>query len=238
MYRAIFISDIHLGSSFNKSKQIFELLEHIESEKIFLVGDIINTSAPSDHPDIIRFITILQSKPWEIIYISGNHEDDRKLPPISMDFNKRVFSKEREIYINSHNSIYIEHGHSFHHSGIFNRTIKVLSVYWRSIVRYKNRNRDKNRNINNLNIKTKPKKKTFYYRILKPVAQKLLISSFRYYMGSLAKKSSCDVVICGHFHLPEDRTIKGIRYINCGDWIENSSFVVEEMSGELLLKTL
>jgi len=41
-----------------------------------------------------------------------------------------------------------------------------------------------------------------------------------------AKKHHCVNVISGHIHHPEDRMIDGIRYLNCGDWIENNSFIV------------
>ncbi|SFV50507.1 hypothetical protein MNB_SV-12-96 [hydrothermal vent metagenome] len=81
-----------------------------------------------------------------------------------------------------------------------------------------------------------PQKQNSYHRILKPLAQKLLKYSFREYMVSIAKENSCSVVICGHFHIPEDKIIKGIRYLNCGDWIENSSFIVEDMNGNFFLK--
>ena len=232
MYQAIFISDIHLGSSFNKSRKIFELLECIEAKKIFLVGDIINTPSPNDHPHIIKFITLLQSKPWEIIYISGNHEEDRTLPPISMDFNKKLFSKKRYIYKSNHHNIYLEHGHDFHQKNRFNLMMKKFIRYWRL---------KKNhiaQQIKKRDTKAKPKNKDFYYHILKPIAQKLLIHSFRYYMISSAKENLCNIVICGHFHIPEDKIIKGIRYLNCGDWVENSSFIVEDMNGEFFLKQL
>ena len=40
-----------------------------------------------------------------------------------------------------------------------------------------------------------------------------------------AKKNKCKVVISGHIHLPEDKRVDGIRYLNCGDWIENNSYI-------------
>jgi len=37
-------------------------------------------------------------------------------------------------------------------------------------------------------------------------------------------------VICGHIHTPENKKIKVkdrfIHYLNCGDWIENNSYIV------------
>ena len=41
-----------------------------------------------------------------------------------------------------------------------------------------------------------------------------------------AKKNNCLNVISGHIHYPEDKIIDGVRYLNCGDWIENNSYIV------------
>ena len=31
-----------------------------------------------------------------------------------------------------------------------------------------------------------------------------------------------------HIHTPEDKEIDGVRYLNTGDWIENTSYVMYE----------
>ena len=41
-----------------------------------------------------------------------------------------------------------------------------------------------------------------------------------------AKKRNCDTVVCGHIHTPADKIIKDIHYLNCGDWIENNSYII------------
>ena len=32
--------------------------------------------------------------------------------------------------------------------------------------------------------------------------------------------------MCGHIHHPDDKIINGSRYLNCGDWIENNSYII------------
>jgi len=39
-------------------------------------------------------------------------------------------------------------------------------------------------------------------------------------------------VICGHIHHAEIRDVKGIRYMNCGDWVESRTALVEEPDGQ------
>jgi UDP-2,3-diacylglucosamine pyrophosphatase LpxH len=40
-----------------------------------------------------------------------------------------------------------------------------------------------------------------------------------------AKKVDCHTVVCGHIHSPVDKKINGVRYLNCGDWVENCSYI-------------
>ena len=44
-------------------------------------------------------------------------------------------------------------------------------------------------------------------------------------------KHNCSTVMCGHIHHPDDKIINGVRYLNCGDWIENNSYITY-ISGE------
>jgi len=49
------------------------------------------------------------------------------------------------------------------------------------------------------------------------------------------RKKGCCGVICGHIHVPAIRRIDGIDYVNCGDWIEHCTAVVEHLDGRLEL---
>jgi UDP-2,3-diacylglucosamine pyrophosphatase LpxH len=52
------------------------------------------------------------------------------------------------------------------------------------------------------------------------------ITSFEEELARQAIKHGCNAVICGHIHHPEDKLINNIRYLNCGDWIENNSYII------------
>jgi UDP-2,3-diacylglucosamine pyrophosphatase LpxH len=51
------------------------------------------------------------------------------------------------------------------------------------------------------------------------------IVQYEHELTRQAKKHHCTTVISGHIHHPEDRMIDDIRYLNCGDWIENNSYI-------------
>jgi UDP-2,3-diacylglucosamine pyrophosphatase LpxH len=232
MYKSLFISDTHLGSSYNNREKLFKLLENIEAEQLFLVGDIINMSASKEDADVIKFITLIQNKKWKIIYISGNNEDDRVEPSaISLFFTKELFPKENYVYRSDKVSIYLEHGHYFHNEGKVNRLLRQGIVYLKWFLSETRRSRA----THSVNGDFKVQKESFYHRYIKPFAQKILLHSFKSYISIRAKEKDCSIVICGHFHTPEDTMVKGIRYLNCGDWVKNSSYVVESKEGEFFL---
>ena len=39
-------------------------------------------------------------------------------------------------------------------------------------------------------------------------------------------KRNVHTVVCGHIHKPEDKWIHGVRYLNCGDWVENCTYII------------
>lgn len=44
-----------------------------------------------------------------------------------------------------------------------------------------------------------------------------------------------DGVICGHIHAATIREIDGIIYINCGDWVDSCTAIVEQHDGRMEL---
>lgn len=230
-YKSIFLSDIHLGSDYINHDIFLKEFKEMEADNLFLVGDVFNVNSDKNHKSIEEFREILDSKDWDIIYINGNHEDDRE----RLYKNRLLLSLKRDItkqssYIyHSKEMIYLEHGHSFHKKDILNRALKEATLLYKRVKKVKTKI--------SLSNSSKRKKDSFYFKYIKPFAQKLLSSSFEKYMVSRAKKSDCSVVICGHLHLPKDSVIEDIRYLNCGDWIKSNSYIVEDNRGNLTIHT-
>ena len=53
------------------------------------------------------------------------------------------------------------------------------------------------------------------------------IGDFEQALAAQARRHRCDGVICGHIHHPAIRDIGGVHYVNCGDWVESCTVVVE-----------
>ncbi len=225
-YKSIFLSDIHLGSQHCKSKQLFNMLQKVEAKNLFLVGDIITQNAKADNKDIEKFIEIINSKDWNIVYILGNHEKDRIHPLIELNPQNPLKTYHYYIYKNGKQNIYLTHGDSFHNKDIFNRILKFTLT---RVKKTAQKIEDK---------KYRGEASTLYHKKVKPIAQKYLHNSYINYLTKLAKKNNCQSTICGHIHLPEVIKTKKALYLNCGDWVNHSSYIVEEFNGEFKLITL
>ena len=81
--RTLWISDVHLGSVHSKAERLLELLEHVECQRIYLVGDIVDVWAmtklvhwPEAHTRVLRRLMKIAQGPTEVIYIPGNHDQN------------------------------------------------------------------------------------------------------------------------------------------------------------------
>jgi UDP-2,3-diacylglucosamine pyrophosphatase LpxH len=59
------------------------------------------------------------------------------------------------------------------------------------------------------------------------------IGEFEDSLADVARRSDVDGVICGHIHHAANRRMGGVHYLNCGDWVESCTALVETMSGEM-----
>jgi UDP-2,3-diacylglucosamine pyrophosphatase LpxH len=59
------------------------------------------------------------------------------------------------------------------------------------------------------------------------------IGAFEAAVADEARRQGADGIICGHIHHAADRRIDGVHYLNCGDWVESCTAIVETQSGVL-----
>ena len=81
-YRAIWISDVHLGTTECKADYLLDFLKNNTAETIYLVGDIIDGWAlkkrwywPQKHNDVIQKLLRKARKGSKVVYIPGNHDE-------------------------------------------------------------------------------------------------------------------------------------------------------------------
>ncbi|NDF04046.1 MAG: UDP-2,3-diacylglucosamine diphosphatase, partial [Betaproteobacteria bacterium] len=81
-YRAIWISDIHLGTPGCKADYLLDFLKHNESDQLYLVGDIIDGWQlkkswywKQSHNDVVQKVLRKARKGTKVTYIAGNHDE-------------------------------------------------------------------------------------------------------------------------------------------------------------------
>jgi UDP-2,3-diacylglucosamine pyrophosphatase LpxH len=62
------------------------------------------------------------------------------------------------------------------------------------------------------------------------------MTSFEHEIVRQGIKHNCHTVICGHIHHPDDKIINNIRYLNCGDFIENNTFIIYNNNEYTIIK--
>jgi len=72
--RSVWISDVHLGSAHSKADELLALLDRVQCEKLYLVGDIIDLLAmqkrvnwPTSHNQVIRKLMKLSRRKTKVI---------------------------------------------------------------------------------------------------------------------------------------------------------------------------
>ena len=215
----LFISDVHLGSRGSNPKELYKLLNKEQPEQIFLVGDIIDGWLlkkrfywNKDCTDVIRKILSYSNKGTKVIYITGNHDDFlRSYSPDDFGNIKIVDEWEWNGYLITHGDLY---------DGIVQlKWLGIIGSYGYELALMIDRT-----------LKRFGYKKSFSKMVKDKVKSAVkFITDFEKQLAYQAHSRGLKGVICGHIHKPENKKIKikntNIHYLNCGDWIENNSYI-------------
>jgi UDP-2,3-diacylglucosamine pyrophosphatase LpxH len=234
--RAIFLSDIHLGTRGCQAELLLDFLKHNESDYLYLVGDIVDGWRlkrswlwPQSHNDVVQKILRKARKGTKVIYIPGNH-DERFRDFVGARFGK-VAVMQDAIHVTADKKRYLVlHGDEFDGVVKYARWLAVLGdqAYERAL--------DFNRMLNLVRRKLGLpywSLSSYLKRRVKQAVQ--FISHFEQAVVREARKRKADGVICGHIHTPEISMIDGIHYCNDGDWVESCSALVEHADGRFEL---
>ena len=81
-YRAIFISDCHLGTPGCQAGALLQFLRATESDYLYLVGDIIDGWQLKRrwywhqlHNDVVQKVLRKARKGTQVVYVPGNHDE-------------------------------------------------------------------------------------------------------------------------------------------------------------------
>jgi UDP-2,3-diacylglucosamine pyrophosphatase LpxH len=235
--RALFLSDIHLGSRACQAERLLSFLKRYECRTIFLLGDIVDFWAlkrvvywPESHNTVVQKLLRLARHGVEILYIPGNHDEALKSYLDSAFGNVRL--KEDYVHVGADGKRYaLLHGDQYDQVTTCARWLSVLGdASYNLLV-------DLNRSLSWARRKLKVgghwSLADYAKRNIQGAAS--FISGFEVAVARHGKALAVDGVICGHIHTPVIKQLDGVVYLNCGDWVDSCSAIVEHLDGTMEL---
>ena len=233
-YRAIWISDVHLGTAGCQAKYLLDFLKHNDADKIYLVGDIIDGWRlkkswywPQSHNDVVQKLLRKARKGSEVIYIPGNH-DEMAREYFGMSFGD-IRVEEEVIHVTADGKrLWITHGDLFDGVMQYAKWLAYVGDTLYTFILWVNRWFNKIRS--RMGLQYWSLSQYLKHSVKNAVSY---IADFEHIMAREARLRHCDGVVCGHIHKAEIRMIDGLLYCNDGDWVESLTALVEEADGSL-----
>lgn len=237
-YRALFISDVHLGTKDSQAQQLLDFLRHHEANTIYLVGDIVDCWRlrrgwfwPQAHNDVIQKLLRQARKGARIFYIPGNHDE------FVRDYCGTHFGGVEVVREIVHETadgrrFLVLHGDEFDVVVRYARWLAFLGDGAYAAALWVNRHFNTVRRWLGF-----PYWSLSAWLKLKVKNAVNFIGEFEQALAAAAERHGADGVICGHIHHAAHRHIGRIAYINTGDWVESCTAVAEHHSGEFEIIT-
>jgi len=242
-YKAIIVSDLHLGTKDSQANEFIEFLEKHPTDLLILNGDIIDGWAlnrgakwKKKHTKVISYLLKLSNK-TRIIWIRGNH-DEFLTEFIGSHFGN-IEIRENYIIETSKwvtGDLYDKQRYFVFHGDVID--VFITKYKWLSKIgsigydfalwlnRWYNRYRAwcklPYQSISQ-DIKAGVKAATNYVNDFETTAIKM------------AHQNGCHGVICGHIHQPADLHINGAHYLNSGDWVENRTAILLDYQSNITI---
>jgi UDP-2,3-diacylglucosamine pyrophosphatase LpxH len=215
---------------------LLEFLKVCEADTIYLVGDIVDfwkvrrgPHWPQPHNDVVQKLLRKARKGSRIVLVPGNHDEGLR------DFVGWSFGgiaiEQTAIHVTASGKRYlIMHGDEF--------DVVVRNARWLALlgdVGYQTAlwlNNPLNWARRTLGLGYWSLSAYLKLQVKRAVA---FIGAYEEAVAQEAERQGVDGVITGHIHHAADRRIGAVHYLNCGDWVESCTAVVETWSGELRL---
>lgn len=233
-YRAIFISDLHIGTPGFQADALLDFLKHHPCQTLYLVGDIVDGWQlrrrwfwPQSHNDVVQKLLRRARKGCRVIYVPGNHDE------FARAFVGHAFGGvevlEEAVHVTATGQrLWVVHGDLF--DGVIQCAKWLAHVGdWLYELTLK-LNRHLNRWRARWGLEYWSLSAYLKHKVKKAVN---FISDFEMAVAHEARRRGFDGVVCGHIHHAEIRHVDGVLYCNDGDWVESRTALVEHMDGRL-----
>ena len=233
--RSIFLSDIHLGTRACQAGRLLDFLREHESDHVYLVGDIVDFWAmqrsihwTAEQNTVVQKILKRARHQGNVVYVPGNH-DEALREYVGLAFGDiRVMQDCVHTAADGRRYLVI-HGDAFDQITKYHRWLALLGDHvYDLLVR--------------LNLALSWLRRRLglagYWSLAGYAKRKVksalsFIFDFEEAVARYARERGFDGVICGHIHAAALKEVDGVIYVNCGDWVDSCTAVVEHVNGRL-----
>ena len=235
-YRTIWISDVHLGTRGCIADLLIDFLDHVDSDQLYLVGDMIDGWRlkkrfywPAAHNDVVWRLLKRARRGTRVVYIPGNHDEVFR-QFTGLDFGGIQIMRKAIHETADGRRLLVLHGDEFDAITLAHRWLAHVGdgAYTALMVV----NRWVNAARRRLGMPYWSLSKHAKAKVKNAVA---FISQFEEVVAHAAGVRGVDGVVCGHIHTAEIREIGGVAYYNDGDWVEGCTALVEHHDGRIEL---
>lgn len=235
-FRTVFLSDVHLGAAGCKTDFVQHFLHSVRCENLYLVGDIVDGWVGTregkwqqEHTNVVRTLLGMSKRGTKVFYTPGNHDA----------FMRRLNGSEfGNIEVDAsfvHTTadgceLLVVHGDAFDSTCTKHPRMAWAGAWLYEWVVMLNISVNRRRT-------ARSRRPIDFCTILKTTVKKLVrrVSSYETVVLEHAVELGYDGVVVGHIHRPTIERHGDWLYVNCGDWVENCTAVVEHFDGRLEL---
>jgi len=235
-FRSLFLSDVHLGTKGCQADLLLDFLRYHDADTMYLVGDIVDGWRlrsgwywPQAHNDVVQKLLRKGRKGTRILYLPGNHDEFLRdyygshfggIEVVETAIHEAADGKR---YLVIHGDVFdvvVRHARwlAFLGDGAYSLALGV-----------------------NTHLNWIRRKLGFPYWSLSQWAKLKVknavsfIGRFEEAVATEARRHKVDGVICGHIHHATMHSNFGVDYLNCGDWVESCTAIVEHFDGRFEL---
>lgn len=234
-HRALFLSDLHLGSLGCRADLVLDFLQTNSAPVIYLVGDILDIWHPmhvhwtATHDAIISHLSRQAEAGVRLVYLVGNHDHQMRQDSHRYLFSATILDQAVHETVDGRQFLVL-------HGDICDARVLRWHICTRIGSRIDSLLRLADNALRRIGRKWHPDQRSLIQTALTWVNSALAFGhAHERRLVALARAQGHDGVICGHFHLADLHDNHGLIYANCGDWVDSFTALAEDQFGQLTL---
>lgn len=235
--RSIFLSDIHLGTRACQADSLIGFLREYESDHLYLLGDIVDFWSMSRtihwtaaQNTVVQKVLRRARHGEQVMLIPGNHDEVLR-EYVGASFGEIRIAEEHIHETADGRRLLLLHGDAFDQVTRHHRWLAVLGDIGYDLLVSLSALLSRIRRT--LRISGHWSLADYAKRRVKTAVS--YIFDFEDAVIRTVRERGLDGVVCGHIHSACLRETNGLLYINCGDWVDSCTAIVEHLDGQLEL---